>query len=188
MAAASSGATDAAPVRAGPRKKENVERLTALLSRATSAVVTDYRGLTVKQLEDLRRKLRAEGVDYVVVKNTLARRAAAEAGVEQFSSVLVGPVGLAVGFGELSTPARVLADYYRANRVAPMVAGLAEGQVLDQAAVRSLAELPPRDVLLGQLAGTLMSPLSTLAGSLDSILSTFAATLDAYRAQREAAA
>jgi large subunit ribosomal protein L10 len=174
-------------MRAGPRKHESVARLTELLSRATSAVVTDYRGLTVKQLEDLRRKLRAEGVDYVVVKNTLARRAAADAGVGDFSAVLAGPVGLAVGYGELSTPARVLADYYRANRMAPMVAGLAEGRVLDQAAVRSLAELPSREVLLSQLAGALQSPLTTLAGSLNSILSNFAATLDAYRERLEAA-
>ncbi|MGH7687720.1 MAG: 50S ribosomal protein L10 [Candidatus Dormibacteria bacterium] len=178
---------EAAPMRAGSRKQESVARLTELLSRATSAVVTDYRGLTVKQLEDLRRKLRAEGVDYVVVKNTLARRAAAEAGVGDFSSVLAGPVGLAVGYGELSTPARVLADYYRANRMAPMVAGLAEGRVLDQAAVRSLAELPSREVLLAQLAGALLSPLTTLAVSLNSILSNFAATLDAYRERLEAA-
>ena len=174
-------------MRAGARKQESVARLTELLTRATSAVVTDYRGLTVKQLEDLRRKLSAEGVDYVVVQNTLARRAAAEAGVGDFSAVLVGPVGLAVGYGELSTPARVLADYFRANRVAPMVAGLAEGQVLDQAAVRSLAELPSREVLLSQLAGALQSPLTTLAGSLNSILSNFAATLDAYRQRLEAA-
>lgn len=176
-----------APVRASPRKHETVTRLTELLSRATSAVVTDYRGLTVKQLEDLRRKLRAEGVDYVVVKNTLARRAASEAGVGEFSSVLVGPVGLAVGYGDLSAPARVLAEYFRANRVAPMVAGLAEGRVLDQAAVRSLADLPSREVLLSMLAGTLQSPLTTLAGSLQSILSTFAATLDSYREKLEAA-
>lgn len=176
-----------APMRAGPRKQEMVTRLTELLSRATSAVVTDYRGLTVKQLEDLRRKLRAEGVDYVVVKNTLARRAATEAGVGEFTSVLVGPVGLAVGYGDLSAPARVLADYYRANRAAPMIAGLAEGRVLDQAAVRSLADLPPREVLLSMLAGTLQSPLTALAGSLEAILSTFAATLDSYREKLEAA-
>ena len=174
-------------MRAGPRKQESVTRISDLLRRATSAVVTDYRGLTVKQIEDLRRRLRAEGVDYVVVKNTLARRAATEAGVGEFGRVLVGPVGLAVGYGDLSTPARILADYYRANRVLPMVAGLAEGQVLDQAAVRTLADLPSREVLLGQLAGTLLSPMTTLAGSLNSVLSNFAATLDAYRRQLEAA-
>lgn len=176
-----------AAMRAGPRKQESVTRISELLRRATSAVVTDYRGLTVKQIEDLRRRLRAEGVDYVVVKNTLARRAAADAGIEEFGRVLVGPVGLAVGYGDLATPARILADYYRANRALPMVAGLAEGQVLDQAAVRTLADLPSREVLLGRLAGALQSPLTTLAGSLNSVLSTFAATLDAYRQQLEAA-
>ena len=172
---------EASQDRAGPRKRESVAKLADLLSRATTAVVTDYRGLTVKQLQELRRRLRAEGVDYVVVKNTLARRAASEAGVADFSKVLVGPVGLAVGYGDLSAPARVLAEYFRVNRVLPMVAGLVEGRVLDQAGVRMLAELPSRDVLLGQLAGTLQSPLTGLAGALNSITSTFAATLDAYR-------
>ena len=167
--------------RAGPRKRDAVEKLTGLLSRATSAVVTDYRGLSVKQLEDLRGKLRAESIDYVVVKNTLARRAADAAGVPQFSAALVGPVGLAIGYGELSTPARILNDYFRTTRTLPAVAALVEGQVLDQAGVRTLAELPSREVLLSQLAGALQSPLAGLAGALDSITSTFAATLEAYR-------
>lgn len=170
-----------APVRAGPRKKEAVAHLADLLAKATSAVVTDYRGLSVKQLEELRGRLRAESIDYIVVKNTLARRAASAAGVPQFSDVLKGPVGLAVGYGDLSAPARVLNDYFRATRQLPMVAGLVEGQVLDQASVRVLAELPSREALLAQLAGTLQSPLTTLAGALDSIMSTFAATLEAYR-------
>src|ERR1700736_563987 len=90
--------SEQAPVRAGPRKKETVARLSDLLARATSAIVTDYRGLSVKQLEDLRGRLRAEGIDYVVVKNTLARRAATEAGLPQFVDALKGPVGLAVGY------------------------------------------------------------------------------------------
>src|SRR5437016_6047693 len=98
---------DAPPVRAGTRKHEAVARLTDQLSRATSAVVTDYRGLTVKQLEDLRRRLRAEGIEYVVVKNTLARRAAEAAGIEVFNPALTGPVGLALGYGDLSAPARI---------------------------------------------------------------------------------
>lgn len=169
--------------RAGPRKKEAVAHLAELLSRATSAVVTDYRGLTVKQLEDLRRRLHAEGVDYVVVKNTLARRAAADAGVAAFAEALTGPVGLAVGYGEISAPARILNEYFRQNRVLSMTAGLVEGQVLDQASVRTLAQLPSRDVLLAQLAGSLQSPVTGLAGALNSILSKLAATLDAYRAQ-----
>jgi large subunit ribosomal protein L10 len=180
--------TGGAPVtRAGPRKQEAVARLTDQLTRATSAVVTDYRGLGVKQLEDLRTRLRAEGIDYVVVKNTLARRAAAAAGHPAFSAALTGPVGLAVGYGELSAPARILQEYFRATRQLPMVAALVEGQVLDAAGARTLAELPSREVLLSRLAGTLQSPLSALAGAMESILSTLAATVDAYRMKLEGA-
>ncbi len=177
-----------ASMRAGPRKVDQVERLRAQLGRATSAIVTDYRGLTVAQLSELRGKLRADELEYVVVKNTLARRAAQEAGVGQFSSVLVGPVGLALGYGDLARPAKILTDYYRQNRRLPVVAGLVEGRVIDADGVRQLSELPPRAVLLSMLAGTIQSPLTTLAGALQSILSTFAATLDAYREKLEAAA
>jgi large subunit ribosomal protein L10 len=173
--------------RAGPRKREAVTGLAEKLGKATSAIVTDYRGLTVKQLEDLRAKLRSEGIEYLVVKNTLARRAAERAGLGKLSSLLNGPVGLALGFGELATPAKVLNDYYRLNRRLPVVAGLVEGQVLDARGVQMLADLPPRDTLLAQLAGTLQSPLSHLAGGLTSILSSLAATLDAYREKLETA-
>jgi large subunit ribosomal protein L10 len=181
-------AADPSGTRASPRKREAVERLTDKMRRATSAVVTDYRGLTVAQLEELRAQLRTQGVDYVVVKNTLARRAAEAAGIAEFSQALVGPVGLAFGYGDLAVPARVLSDYFRVNRRLPSVAGLVEGQVLDAAGVKTLSELPSRDALLAQLAGTLQSPLTQLAGALESITATFASTLEAYRDKLAAAA
>jgi large subunit ribosomal protein L10 len=174
--------------RASPRKREAVQRLTEKLSRATSAVITDYRGLTVQDLEDLRAQLRGQGVDYVVVKNTLARRAADAAGIPQFSEVLIGPVGLAIGYGDLAVPAKVLSDYFRVHKRLVSVAGLVEGQVLNADGVKLLAELPSREALLSQLAGTLLSPLTQLAGALDSITSTFASTLEAYRDKLAAAA
>lgn len=188
MAAGNGTATAERPMRAGTRKVAQVEALSEKLGRATSAIVTDYRGLTVKQLEELRAKLRGDGIEYHVVKNTLARRAASDAGVGQFSTVLVGPVGLALGYGDLSAPARILNEYFRVNRRLPIVAGLVEKRVLDADAVRAVADLPSREVLLSQLAGTLQSPLSALAGALNSILSNFAATLDAYREKLVAAA
>ena len=100
----------------------------------------------------------------------------------------MGPVGLAIGYADLATPAKLLNDYFRVNRRLPVVAGLVEGRVLDADAVKVVAELPSRDALLAQLAGTLQSPLTSLAGSLQSILGTFASTLDAYREKLEAAA
>jgi len=176
------------PDRAGPRKREAVARLSEQLSRATSAVITDYRGMTVKQLEELRRRLRTESIDYVVIKNTLARRAAQEAGVDALAAVFQGPVGLALGYSELSAPARILNDYWRVNRRLPIVAGIVEGTVFDAAGMRTIAELPSREALLAQLAGTIQSPLTQLAGALNSILTTFAATLDAYRERLAAGA
>jgi len=173
--------------RASPRKREAVDQLSEKLNRSTSAVVTDYRGVTVKQLQELRASLRQQGVDYVVVKNTLARRAADNAGLGQFSASLVGPVGLAIGYDDLSAPARILGDYFKVNRRLPAVACLVEGQVLDAAGVKQLADLPSREALLSQLAGTIQSPLTTLAGALQSVLSNFAATLDAYRDKLAAA-
>ncbi|MHB8718747.1 MAG: 50S ribosomal protein L10 [Candidatus Dormibacteria bacterium] len=174
--------------RAGPRKHEAVATLTDKLSRATSAVITDYRGLTVAQLEELRAQLRERGVDYVVVKNTLARRAAEAAGKAPLSDVLVGPVGLALGYDDLAAPAKVLSEYFRVTKRLPSVAGFVEGTVLDADGVKMLAELPSRDNLLAQLAGTLQSPLAQLAGSLDAVTSIFAATLEAYRDKLAAAA
>ena len=176
-----------AALRAGPRKRATVGSLADEFGRATSAIVTDYRGLTVKQLEELRTQLRGQGIDYHVVKNTLARKAAREAGIGDLASVLSGPVGLALGFGELSVPAKVLSDYHRVNRRLPLIAGFVEGQLLDARGVQTLAELPPRDVLLARLAGTIQSPLTHLAGALASITGNLAATLDAYRAKLEAA-
>ena len=173
--------------RAGPRKREMVAELADKLGRATSAVITDYRGLTVKELEELRGSLRKEGVDYVVAKNTLARRAAADAGVDDFAAAFVGPVGLVFGYDDLSAPARLVNDYFKANKKLPIVSGMIGGKLLSAEEVKTLAELPSREALLAQLAGTLQSPLASLAGALDSITSTFAATLDAYGKQLEAA-
>ena len=185
---ATTTSTDSGAVtRAGPRKREAITTLADKLSRATSAVITDYRGLSVKELQDLRGQLRKEGVEYVVVKNTLARRAANDAGLAEFTSVLTGPVGLAFGYDDLAAPARLLNNYFKANRRLPIMAGLVEGRVLSADQVKTLADLPSREALLAQLAGTLLSPLTQLAGSLNSVMSNFAATLDAYGKKLEAA-
>jgi large subunit ribosomal protein L10 len=190
VATSSATATTSAPpepLRAGPRKLAAVQELEAKLARATSAIVTDYRGLTVAQLEELRGLLRAQDIEYVVVKNTLARRAAVAAGVGEFSEVMVGPVGLAIGYGDLAAPARVLTEYHRVNRRLPVMGGLVEGHLTNARGVQAISELPSREVLQSQLAGTLQAPLNSLAGALASLLDQFAGALDARRAELEAA-
>jgi large subunit ribosomal protein L10 len=171
-----------------PHKQEQVALLSDKLRRAKVAVLTDYRGLTVSQLEDLRSRLRGGDVEFRVIKNTLARRAAVATGHDDFQASLVGPVAIAFGYDDLSSPIRLLQDFTRQTRLKlDIVGGLADGRVMSADQLRQLADLPPREVLLSQLAGTIQSPFTTLATALQSPLSQLAGALEAYRNQLEAA-
>ena len=173
---------------ARPHKVEQVDEITDRLKRARVAVLTDYRGLTVAQLQDLGSRLRGGDVEYRVVKNTLARRAAVEAGHPEFQEVLTGPVAIAFGYDDLSAPAKLLGEFARATRLRlDITAALVEGRVMSGDQVRQLAELPSREVLISQLAGTIQSPIAQLAGALQTPLSMLAGALEAYQKQLEAA-
>jgi|SRR5579872_1812629 len=173
---------------ARPHKVEQVEEITDRLKRARVAVLTDYRGLTVAQLQDLRTRLRGADVEYRVVKNTLARRAAVEAGHSDFQEVLTGPVAIAFGYDDVSVPAKLLGEFARATRLRLDITGaLVEGRVISGDQVRQLADLPPREVLISQLAGAMQSPIAQLAGALQTPLSMLAGALESYQQQLEAA-
>lgn len=161
-------------------KQHQVAELAEKLGRMRSAVLSDYRGLSVAQLEELRASLREAGIDYLVLKNTLARRAGEQAGLSEFTPQLVGPAAIAISYEDISAPARLLIDYARANRRLEMVqGGIAEGQVLSPADVRQLADLPSREVLMARLLGVLEAPASQLVGLLDAPSRDLAGLLDA---------
>jgi large subunit ribosomal protein L10 len=163
-------------------KVEQVELLTEKLRRARAAVLTDYRGLTVGQLQDLRARLRAQDVEYRVVKNTLARRAAEEAGHPEFQDVLRGPVAIAFGYDDVGAPARLLAEFTRQTRLRlDVVGGLVEGRVMDPEQVRRTADLPSREVLLAQLLGALQSPIAQLVATMQAPVQQLVGLLEAYR-------
>ncbi len=168
------------------QKVHAVAEITDKLKRTTGLVVTDYRGLSVAQLQDLRRKLDAVSVDYLVVKNTLARRAAADSGLEQLQVELVGPVGLAIGYEDSAVTAKVVNDYIKQTRRLVIKSGLLGTQVLDADTVKKLAELPSREALLGSLAGSLNYSVARLAGALQGAVSKLANGLEAYRQKLEA--
>jgi large subunit ribosomal protein L10 len=172
---------------ATPRKAEAVEEVSDKLKRAQSLVITDYRGLTVAQMQDLRRRLRSGNVDYVVVKNTLARRAADENGLEELKPSLVGPVGMAIGYDEPIAAPKLVNDFIKQTRLLTIKSGMLGKLVLDADAVKQLAELPGREALLGQLAGTLNHSVTQLATALNSVVQQLANGLDAYRQKLEGA-
>lgn len=170
------------------QKAEQVELLTEKLRKAKVAVLTDYRGLTVAQIQELRGRLRGGDVEYRVTKNTLARRAAQAAGVPQLEPELKGPVAIAFGYDDLALPSRLINEFVRTTRLKlDIVGGLVEGRVFSPEQVRQLADMPSRDTLLSQLAGTLQSPLSQLAGALQQPLSMLASALEQYQKKLEAA-
>ena len=165
-----------------------VDRITARLRQTSTAVLADYRGMTVGQMQELRRKLRGGGVEMLVVKNTLARRAAEAAGLPALKAELQGPVALLFAGSDLAAPARLLSEYIRQNRRMAIRSGMLQGKVIDAGTVAELADLPSREVLLGRLLGGMQSPLTSLVGVLQAPLSALARTLDALRLQREPAA
>jgi large subunit ribosomal protein L10 len=166
-------------------KAATVADLTARMKASSTAVLADYRGMTVGQMRDLRSKLRGGGIEMVVVKNTLARRAAKAAGYEPLGAELVGPIAMLFAVDDVSAPARILNDYIRANRKMVIKAGLLEGQIIKADAVTELADLPSREILLSRLLGAMQAPLGNLASVLQAPLTKFARTLDAVRSQKE---
>jgi large subunit ribosomal protein L10 len=171
---------------ARPEKVEQVALLTEKLKTAKVAVLTDYRGLTVGQLQELRGRLRAQSVEYRVVKNTLARRAAVEAGHAAFQDLLEGPIAIAFGYGDLSVPARLLGEFTRQTRIRlDIVGGLVEGRVMNPEQVRQTADLPSREVLLAQLLATVQSPVSQLVATIQAPLQQMVGVLEAYKNRLE---
>jgi large subunit ribosomal protein L10 len=170
------------------QKAEQVDLIAEKLKRAKVAVLTDYRGLTVTQLQDLRGKLRTGDVEYRVVKNTLARRAAEQAGHGALQKELVGPVAIAFGYDDLGVPARLLNEFIRTTRLKlDIVGGLVEGRVFTPDQVKQLADLPSRESLLAQLLGTLQSPVGQLVGIMQTPVQQLVGVLNAYKEKMEAA-
>ncbi len=162
--------------------------LTEKLKKAKVAVLTDYRGLKVSQIQELRGKLRGADVEYRVIKNTLARRAAEAAGYPALKDGLKGPVAIAFGYDDLSVASKLINEFVRTTRLkVEVVGGLVEGRVFSSDQVKQLADLPSREALIAQLLGTLQSPVSQLVGIMQTPLQQLLGVLEAYKTKLEAA-
>lgn len=149
---------------------------------ATGAVLTEYRGLTVKQLQELRRSL-GENANYAVVKNTLAKIAANEVGISGFDTLLTGPTAIAFIKGDVVEAAKGLRDFAKANPTLVIKGGVLDGNILDAAEIAKLADLESREVLLGKLAGAMLASLSQAVYLLNAPLAQAARLAGALEAK-----
>lgn len=171
------------------QKDEFVGEFQEKLGTANAFYLTDFTGLNVKQITEFRARLRKQGLEYVVVKNTLAQRALEGLELPDIAGFFTGPTGVVVSRADGVAAAKVLSDFARefGDRPAVKVA-VVERKEYGPAQVKSLAEMPPKEVLLAQLAGGLQAPMSRLAGGMSQMLAGFARAVDALRQQREGGA
>jgi large subunit ribosomal protein L10 len=166
-------------------KEQLVAELTQKLNTAQSLYYTDFTGLNVKRMTELRRRFKTAGVEYVVIKNTLALRAVNESGL--VSDTLKGPTGLVVAKDPVSA-AKVLTDFAKENEDKPTVkGGLLSGKRIDNAQLKRLASLPSREQMLADLGAGMQSPMAAFVGALNGLFYMFAGALEALKTQREGA-
>jgi len=174
-------------IRTKAQKQELVTALAGRLRRSPTVYVTDFTGLDVAKLTQLRRRLRQAGTEFVVVKNTLARRALGDvqvpglAGLEQH---LAGPTGLVLAGADPVAAAKVLADFAREFERPAIKVGLVDGRAVTPEQVKRLASLPTKLELLAQLGGALQAPMAGFVGALNGLLMNMVGALEALRNQR----
>ena len=164
-------------------KEQLVRDLKEKISGATALYYTDFTGLNVKRMTQLRRSLRKANVEYVVIKNTLALRAVNESGL--VGERLRGPTGLVVAKDAVGA-AKIITDFAKANDSKPSVkGGMFEGKAIDKAQVTKLASMPSREQMLSELGASMQAPMAMFAGAMNSLLQNFAGAVEALRVQRE---
>jgi large subunit ribosomal protein L10 len=167
-------------------KQKLVGELTDKIKGAKALYYTDFTGLNVKRMTELRRRLRKAGVEYVVIKNTLALRAINEGGLTGVR--LRGPTGVVVTRDPVAA-AKLLSDFAKENDQKPAVkGGLLDGVIIDQAQVKKLASMPSREQMLAELGAGLQSPMAAFVGALSGMMYMMVGALEALRSQKESAA
>lgn len=162
-----------------PEKVAVVSEVRTRLSESGAALLTEYRGLDVASMAALRRSLREAGGEYKVYKNTLVRFAVRDLGLDALEALLTGPTAIAFVDGDAAAVAKALREFAKTNPHLTVKGGVLGDNVLDAQQVEALADLPPREVLLGRLAGALAAPLQQFAGLLQALPRNFAYGLSA---------
>lgn len=171
------------------RKLAEVEELRDLVSRASISISANYRGLSVAEMTALRRRMRDVGVDVRVVKNTLFKRAAEQAGQPKVAELASGPTAIVFGYGDVAAPAKALQEYIRVSRSTLAVyAAYVDGELMPATALADLASLPSKEQLLADFMGGLRTPIAAFAGLMSATIQKFAGLIDARAQQLEGSA
>jgi large subunit ribosomal protein L10 len=168
------------------KKQELINSYLEKFSRSQAAILTDYRGLSVAELNQLRNKMREAGSGYHVVKNRLVKLALREAGLPVPEELLQGPTAIGFCYEDVVAPAKALTEYTKESKVLAIKGGILGERVMDVQAISSLADLPPRDILLTQLLNGIQSPIAGLVNVLSGTLRGLVTVLKARADQLEA--
>lgn len=170
-----------------PEKAAKVAELKELLTNSKCTILVDFCGLTVAQDTDFRRKMREAGVHYNVVKNTLLRIAAVEAGIEGLESSLEKNTAIAVAPEDPVAVAKIICDFAKENKALKIKVGVLDGKVINADDIKALAALPPREVLVAKILGSMNAPITGFVNVLQGTIRNVVYALDAVRKQKESA-
>jgi large subunit ribosomal protein L10 len=168
------------------QKAQIVQELKDKFSNSSSAILVDYRGLTVEEVTELRKKFREAGVDYKVYKNTLTEIAAKEVGCEGIIPFLEGPTAIAFGVNDPVAPAKILSEAIKEYKKMEFKVGIVGGKVIDVNGIKALAELPSREELIAKMLGSMNAPIANLVGVLSGTIRSLLYALNAVKQQKEA--
>jgi large subunit ribosomal protein L10 len=168
-------------------KIEEVVEIKDRFARATAVILADYRGLTVKELQALRSKLRESGSELRVYKNTLAQIAMRELALPDLGALLEGPTAFLFSYGDPVAPAKALVEFTKDHKVLQVKGGFVDSAITDAAGIAALASLPSREVLIAKLLGTMLNPIIGFTRVLNGPVESFARTVQAVADQKAAA-
>ena len=167
-------------------KAAQVDEIKEKLQNSKSVILYDYRGLTVEEVTNLRNEFRKAGVEYRVLKNTLIERAANQLEIEGLTQYLAGPTAVAFGYDDPVAPAKILSEFIKKAKKTELKAGIVDGKVIDANGVRALAELPPKEVLIAKMLGSMNSPITGLVSVLSGTIKQLAYVLNAIKDTKQA--
>lgn len=167
-------------------KSEKIDSLKAKIEKAKVAIVTEYKGYTVEEIQKLRRSLQKDGGDYMVVKNTLAKIAVKGTEYEVLTDALKGPVALAFGFDDQVSPAKAMSKFIKDTKKGVILGGALDGKWLSAAETEALAKLPSKEELIAKILGSLNSPASGIVGSVNAVMAQLTRAMAAVRDQKAA--